>query len=151
MADITINQVNLNIGKAEKCFTGANKKKIQFPLLKLAEGLEKYRIFNEGKSSDGSAIGKYKSARYAAYRTSRGRQTAYKDLQVEGDLLRALTVGTNGNDFVLGFATDKARLIGAAQETQTGKKIWQPTDSEIKDIQKQAIKEFRKCFKKSFK
>ena len=151
MAEIKITDVVINIREAEKCFAGQNKRDIQFPVLKLQEGNSKARIFNEGKASDNTSLGAYKNARYKAFRQSIGRQTGYKDLEVFGDLRRNFTVGTNGDDIVLGFATDKARLIAVGQEQQTGKEIWKPTKEEINDIKKAAVKRIRECLRKSFK
>ena len=119
--------------------------------MKLYEGLSKYRIFNEGKASDNNLIGNYRSLSYKKARQARGRQTGYKDLEFEGDLRRSLTVGTNGDDFVFGFATDKARLIGGAQEKQTGKEIFNPTNEEIKKINKQLVNSINQCLKDVFK
>ena len=151
MATITINDLNIRIADTEKCFKGSRKKDLQFPLLKLQEGNSKYRIFNEGKSSNGSSLGQYRSLSWKAARLAKGRQVGYKDLEFDGTLRRSYTVGVNGSDFVLGFVTDKSRLIAAAQEAQTKKDIWKPSDEELRDLRKLAAKEIRRCLKKGFK
>ncbi len=150
MAEIKLEDFNEELAKAANLFTPKKIKQIQFPILKFYEGTSKYRIFNEGKATDGSLIGRYRSLSYKKAREAKGRQTGYKDLEFFGDLRRSLTVGTNGDEFVFGFATDKGRLIGQYQETQTGKEIWSPTSSEIKDINKLLAKEITKCLKSAF-
>tara|TARA_R110002126_G_scaffold287993_1_gene441161 strand:+ start:8264 stop:8716 length:453 start_codon:yes stop_codon:yes gene_type:complete len=150
MATIKLSDFNITLSNAATTFSKEKIKAIQLPVLKLYEGLSKYRIFNEGKASDSSLIGKYRSLSYRKARQARGRQTGYKDLEFEGDLRRSLTVGTNGKDFVFGFATDAARLIGAGQEKQTKKDIWNPTTSEENDINKATAKLITKCLKTVF-
>ena len=151
MADITLQGFEEILNSAADILSGEKLKEIQFPALKLYEGLSKYRIFNEGKASDNNLIGKYRSLSYKKARESRGRQTGYKDLEFEGDLRRNLTVGTNKKDFVFGFATDKARLIGGYQESQTNKEIFNPTADEIKQINKQLINSIEQCLKTTLK
>lgn len=150
MAEIKLGDFEKDLSEAANLFTNDKIREIQFPILKLYEGLSKYRIFNEGKASDSSLIGRYRSLSYKKAREAKGRQTGYKDLEFFGDLRRSLTVGTNGEDFVFGFATDKARLIGGYQETQTGKDIWNPTNDEIKNINNQLAKSITKCLKDAF-
>ena len=150
MAEIKLEDFERDLAEAVKLFSPKKINKITFPILKFYEGESKYRIFNEGLASDGSKIGNYRSLSYKRAREARGRQTSYKDLEFEGDLRRSLTVGTNGNEFVFGFATDKSRLIGEYQEAQTGKEIFEPTNSEIKDINKLLAKEIEKCLKTAF-
>lgn len=151
MATITINDLVGRVEDLEKCFKGKNKRDLQFPILKLEEGLMKQRVFNEGEAADGTKLGNYRSKSHAKKRRLRGRQTGYKDLEFEGDLRRSLTVGTNGGDVVLGFSTDKGRLIAAYQESdrQTGKEIWSPTDSEINQIKEVVVERIRACLKKN--
>ena len=151
MADITLQGFEEILNNAADILSGEKLKEIQFPALKLAEGSISLRIFNEGKASDDKLIGKYNSVGYKKYRKSRRRQTKYKDLELEGDLRRSLTVGTNKKDFVFGFATDKARLIGGYQESQTNKEIFNPTADEIKQINKQLINSIEQCLKTTLK
>ena len=107
------------------------KAEIQFIAIKRIEADMKRRVFNDGKATDGSSLGKYKSRSHIKKRTERGRQTGYKDLDFEGDLRRSLTTGEQGQKAVLGFTTNRQRLIAEGQEKQTGKSIWEPSKSEI--------------------
>lgn len=147
MATIKLGKFKQMLTKAADAFSDSKIKEIQLPILKLYEGLAKYRIFTEGKASDDDFIGTYRSLSHKKARAARGRQTGYKDLEFEGDLRRSLTVGTNGKDIVFGFATDKARLIGKNQEKQTGKAIFRPTRKERSTIKKQIAKSITKCLK----
>ena len=151
MADISLQGFEEILNSAADILSGEKLKEIQFPALKLAEGSISLRIFNEGKASDNKLIGKYNSASYKKYRKSRRRQTGYKDLELDGDLRRSLTVGTNKKDFVFGFATDRARLIGGYQESQTNKEIFNPTADEINQINKQLINSIEQCLKTTLK
>ena len=56
---------------------------------KRLEGLQKQRIFNDGKASDGSQIGEY-SESYSKFRQNfrSSRQVDYVDLQLTGDLFK---------------------------------------------------------------
>jgi len=55
---------------------------------KRLEGLMKKRIFNNGKATDESLIGKYKSKSWIKKRSLSGRQVNKVDLQDEGNLIR---------------------------------------------------------------
>jgi hypothetical protein len=93
----------------------------------------KQRIFNRGLATDGSAMGAYRSAQYKKQRQSQGRQVGYKDLEFNSDLRNAIQQGKAGSANVLGFTTDKARLIAGYQQDvrQTGKIIFEPSQNEI--------------------
>lgn len=151
MATVTPIQFARKMNNLKRCFD-SNKKQIVLPAMKLAEGLLKKRIFNEGKASDGARIGSYSQlSGWRKIRESKGRQVAYKDLFFNGDLQRNITVGTNKGDFVLGFASDKFRKIMEGQEQQTSKDIINLTKEEVDKVSKLLGKEFSQCLEQSFK
>lgn len=106
---------------------------VEIPALKTFEGEYKQRIFNDGGATSGS-IGRYRSASYRKKRRAAGRQIAYKDLSFYGDLLRNIQVGKHKQKNVVGFVNDKSRLIAGYQEKQTSKLIFEPRDSEAKNV-----------------
>lgn len=143
MANVTIDQFTARLKNLETCIE-KEKKKIQFSALNTANGLMHKRIFNQGLSSDGTALGVYRSKQWKKTRENKPRQTAYKDLFFNGDLSRSLTVGENNGDFVLGLSTDKARLIMEGQESQTRKtisEITKETEDKVIEIANEMIAE----------
>lgn len=105
----------------------------QISSLSRLEGEIKQRIFNRGEAADGTAIGNYRSRQHIGRRQSTGRQTAYKDLELSGELRRSIQIGKSGGKNSLGFTTDRSRLIAEAQQTplQTGKIIFAASEREI--------------------
>lgn len=105
----------------------------QIVSLNRLEAEMKFRIFNKGEATDGSAIGQYRSDQYKKQRQAAGRQTGYKDLEFNSDLRRSIQKGKTGNLNTLGFTNDKARLIAEAQQTprQTGKVIFSASRDEL--------------------
>lgn len=88
------------------------------------------RIFNEGQASDGTGIGEYNYLPYREYRKKRGRQVGYVDLELDGDLRRAITTGVAGKDVVLGITNEDEAAIAAKHEERYKKAIFTPNDSE---------------------
>lgn len=105
-----------------------------------------FRIHNEGKATGGDLIGPYRSAQYIQRRLTKGLRVDTKDLQFEGNLLRSLVVdlGPDGRP-ALGFNAHIYRIIAGAQEDQTGKVIYTPSDQEIENSLKEYIETLRKC------
>lgn len=60
-------------------------------------GLMKRRIFNQSLDAEGVTLGPYFSEQYARDRRRAGRQTARKDLEVDGTLRRSIEVVTVSN------------------------------------------------------
>lgn len=60
-------------------------------------GVMKRRIFNQSLDAEGGSLGPYYSEQYARDRRRQGRQTARKDLEVQGTLRRAIEVVTVSN------------------------------------------------------
>lgn len=90
------------------------------------------RIFNRGEATEGEGIGDYKNLSYRKYRESRGRQVSYVDLELDGDLRRAITTGVSGKDVVLGITNDTEAGIAAKQEERYKKQIFTPSNEEEK-------------------
>lgn len=110
----------------------------------------KGRIFNDGKATDGSAIGRYVSD-WKKIRERAGRQIGFVDLQFDGDLKNGIQVGKEGgNNNTLGFTRTKERLKADGHETYRKKKIFKPTKTERKILVKSIGEEIRtivaKCF-----
>lgn len=88
------------------------------------------RIFNSGQATDGSGIGEYNYLPYKRYRQSRGRQVAYVDLQLDGNLFRNIQTGASGKDIVLGFVDPDQAAIAAKHEQRYGKDIFVTSEAE---------------------
>ena len=108
-----------------------NAGRVQLSAMKRAEGELKLRVFTNGEAADGSKLGPYKSEQHKRKRAQRGRQTANKDLNLEGDLFRSVITGEQNGKAVLGIATNKQRLIAEGQEDQIGKRIFALSDDEV--------------------
>jgi len=114
------------------------------------------RIFNQGKATDGSSLGTYRSKSYKKKRQnppdgSGGRQIIKKDLQFYGDLRGNISLGiTNGNKNALGFKSDGARLIATYQEgkRQVGKPIFTPSKGELDAMAAAYLKEVTKIIRR---
>lgn len=65
-----------------------------------AMAVYKRRIFNDGLTSSGVAIGRY-SQEWSEVRRARGRQVSYVDLQFTGELFESIQVGTRDNRVVI--------------------------------------------------
>lgn len=113
----------------------AKAERAEVAALQVMQAEMTFRIFNDGKAADGSDIGTYRSDSHKRIRRNRGRQTSYKDLELDGDLRRSIVRGTSSGQNVIGFTDDKNRTIAEHQETpaQTGKVIFTPTDQEIEN------------------
>ena len=96
----------------------------------LLEGLMKQRIFNDGKATSGSKIGKYKSKSWKKTRTQLGFQTGYVDLQFTGDLIGSIQVVEDGGNVYLAIINDKDFDKAKGNEEQRKKIIFEPSKSE---------------------
>jgi hypothetical protein len=122
-----------NILRLTSSILGEVGERSQIVSLSRLEGEMKYRIFNKGLATDGSAMGAYRSAQYKKERLAKGRQVGYKDLEFYSDLRNSIQQGKSGSSNVLGFTNDRARLIAGYQQEarQTGKIIFEPSQAEI--------------------
>lgn len=160
MALITLREFGKKLDRLNRC---VNQHYWKIPALKLAEGLMKRRVFNDGKDTAGNLIGQPPIATpplMGVYSRSQGlkrrnnskrRQIAKKDLFLEGDLSRSLTVGTSNGEPVMGFSNAKARLIAQAQQDQTNKDIFKTSQDEAFKIARSAARELQKCLQKNSK
>lgn len=96
----------------------------------LLEGLMKERIFNDGKATSGSKIGKYKSKKWKKTRTEAGFQTGYVDLQFTGDLIGSIQVVEDGGNVYLAIINDKDFDKAKGNEARRKKVIFEPSKSE---------------------
>lgn len=126
---------------------GAVSKSLKFGVsaLKELEGDHKRRIFNEGKATDGSRIGRYVSS-WKKVRESKGFQTSYVDLEFTSGLRNNMQVGTEGSRAVYAFQNTRYRKVMEGQEQQKQKEISKASDQEIKT----AIETYRKEFRSEF-
>lgn len=117
------------------------------------------RIFNDGKASDGSSMGKYKSNSYAKKRASRGLQIQKKDLQFTGNLSKAIKIGVSQKELTLGIVKDErgegltSGKISEYQETskQVGKTIFKPTQKELDKFNKTVTNKMTELLSKRIK
>ena len=141
-------------GKAFKLFSDKLIKEsrvAEVAALKTLEGDMKARIHNQGRATDGSSLGSYRSKSYKKKRESQGRQTVKKDLQFTGDLIANYTVGVTGqNRNALGFRNDKTRLIAEGQEgkKQVNKPIFTPSKGELDNMAAAYLKEVTKIIRR---
>lgn len=110
------------------------------------EGKMKERIHQDGQKTDGSQIGTY-STRWANVRASRttesgtsnALQTAYVDLEFNGDLRASLQTGESEGMPVLGFDSEDQYKKASGLSNGNGKwngygEIYTPNDEEIDDL-----------------
>jgi hypothetical protein len=102
----------------------------------LLEGLMKQRIFNDGKATSGSKIGKYKSKKWIKTRTESGFQTGYVDLQFTGDLIGSIQVVEDGGDVYLAIINDKDFDKAKVNEARRKKVIFEPSKAERIETEK---------------
>jgi len=102
---------------------------------KRLEGLMKKRIFNNGKATDESLIGKYKSKSWIKKRSLSGRQVNKVDLQDEGNLIRNFRTVRDGQEVVLAIVTDEDAAKAFGNEKRRKKKIFLPTFEEEKQVE----------------
>lgn len=113
------------------------------------EGRMKRRIFNQGKNSAGSPIGKYTSKWWMKQRkdggkfSPGGRQIRYVDLQNKGDLFRSFQVAKDGQGAAMVVLDDEDFKKAKGQELIQGRKqkkdempIFDPTSQEVTSVQK---------------
>ena len=158
MARVTLREFGRKLDKLNRCVNNNDWKIVP---LKLAEGLMKRRVFNDGKATDGSLIGSppvAQAPRQGVYsrshgkrRRSRGRQIGKKDLFLEGDLSRSLTVGTSRGEPVMGLSNARARLIAEAQQDQTNKEIFRTSKDEARKVARAAARELQQCLNRNSK
>lgn len=68
---------------------------------------------------------------YSEYRKLVGRQNNHVDLNLTGNLLGDIRVGSTANGNVLAFTTDEQSQLGSALETKYNKTIFAASDLEI--------------------
>lgn len=105
-------------------------------------GAYAYRIFNQGKATDGSKIGDYKEGRYKNnVRKDGGYQVGYVDLQLTGGLFFSIVIGDNGPRKVLGYNNIDAAKIAGYNEERYSKNIFLPSQEE-QDIARNAFLDY---------
>lgn len=136
-----------------------SKKKdlIEIPTLKELEGSLKQRIHNEGKDSENETIG-VKGKRKGKYSPSyekRKKEVVGEDvypinLQLNGDLLRGYTVGTEGGRNVLKFQDDLSKKKMARHEKSYNTEIMKPSSQELDDMKEVLITQVEIALKEAF-
>lgn len=114
------------------------KHRLQTAACLKVQGLIRRRIHNFGRATDGSEIGQYSQGYAEKRRTGlkiggvifKGLQTNYVDLEVTGDLRRAIMTGTLEGNVVLGV--NEAELGKALKHERKYGEIYAPTTEEIK-------------------
>lgn len=101
----------------------------------LLEGSMKQRIFNDGKATSGSKIGKYKSKKWIKTRSELGFQTGYVDLQFTGDLIGSIQVVEDGGDVYLAIINDKDFDKAKGNEERRKKIIFEPSKAERTEVE----------------
>lgn len=97
------------------------------------KGLMTQRIFNAGEDAENKSLGVYIGPKvkargskdderltvYERYRSKKGRQIGYKDLEMEGSLRRSIIVAYDGKIEIV-IDNEESALIAAGQERQIG-------------------------------
>jgi len=86
------------------------------------EGRMKRRIFNDGKNTAETKIGKYKSKYWTKKRSEKGNQTGFVDLEFTGDLRNSMQVVKDKNSIYFVIINDKDFEKSQGQELIQGKK-----------------------------
>lgn len=135
------------LGNISECVNVARDRAYFFALTNLLANMKK-RIFEEGKASDGSLIGRYQliPGRHRRKRVANNRQVGYVDLFFDGDLAKSVQVFKIDGNHAIAFSFRKFRLIAEGNEGQRKKKIFAPTDEEVQE----AILDVGRFFKEEF-
>ena len=93
------------------------------------------RIFVDGLDSNNSKIGTYKTKSYREYKERRGRQSAFVDLRLEGDLKNSLQViPISSVETGIGFLNSFEALKANVNEERYGKDIFSFTNQELNSV-----------------
>lgn len=142
MANITPDQLRGKLAALKSALSEVRGKAEVAGIQTLRADMER-RVFNNGRGTD-RPLGPYRSAAYKRFRANRKRQTAYKDLELTGQLRRDLIVGELGDNAVLGFRTDRSAKIADYQEEQLNIFIWRPNSDELKRMLNAMVKTINK-------
>lgn len=108
----------------------------------IASSDQELRIFTRGQTTSGETL-RYISKQYKKKREKMGRQVAYKDFYLRGDLFNSLSfIETTPNRIVRGFSNPKTALIaqGVAEQIDLQKEdIWGLSKSEVESANKEFI------------
>jgi hypothetical protein len=118
------------------------------------------RVFTKGNITEGSA-GKYVSEPYKKKREKKGRQIAYKDFEMNGDLRKSFKLLKNKKGVCeVGFNNSKEALIAKGQDEQMRRLrgaegeynvIFSASEPEIKEATKLAVDKITKTIEKRIK
>lgn len=136
--------MELDLGKAGQVFDNlrkafeANLPNMLFNAANVGSAEMQWRVFNQGKAADNS-VQHYRSSYYKRLRTEVGRQVAYKDWILSGDLFNSLGLRLRGKD-VIEYAFNSRRQAEIAgyqeQARQVGKPIFTLNADEIAVVEK---------------
>lgn len=151
-----------------------NDDRIAIPYLKEIEGSTKQRIHNQGKDSNDEIIGinsKGKGRYSPGYERSKSIQLGYTkklkkgqrktgtesyeqiypiNLQLKGDLLRAYTVGIEGDKSVLKFQDDFNSNKAAWNEKNFKTDIYRPSDEQLEDSKEILLESVQEVIREMF-
>jgi len=106
----------------------------------IARADQEQRIFGRGETTSGQTL-RYLSKQYKKKREKMGRQVAYKDFYLRGDLFNSISfIETTPNRVVNGFTSpDTAKIARYVAEQIDLKKddIWALSNSEVNEATKQ--------------
>jgi hypothetical protein len=125
-------------------------KKIADELPEIFEGAHRKRLDN------GNPKKKYKSSAYKKIRENKGRQTAYIDMQLTGEFVRSMKVGTDNGNVVYGVQnlsvgkTDTSTIFKGQVERNKHGDILKINDEEIRKGIEAAKSYFNKQIKDLF-
>ena len=128
------------------------RNKADFVAISSLLAMMKRRIFSNGIASDGTKIGNYQvdPGVHRKRRVKAGFQVSYVDLVFEGNLMESVQMAKIKDTYVIGFSLRKFKLIAQGNEEYRGKKIFTPTEEEVKKATEIRFEEFNKQFKICF-
>ena len=99
------------------------------------EGLKRAGKYGDAKFKNGKPHKTAYNANYKALRNKIGRRIDKVDLNFSGKLSKEFGLDLKSkNEVDLGFLTEYGTLISEGLEIKYGKKIWDITDNDVKDI-----------------
>ncbi len=146
--NVTLAQLEKQLESSLTALEG-KRDRVEIVALKGIEAEYKERLFEDGLSTNGSKIGKYVS-NWKKKRAQKGRQTGFVDQNFNSDNQRSIQVGKASGSNVMGFLTDKQRLIAEGAENYRKKDIYVVSEKEIDFGIEQGTEEILKIWKDGF-
>lgn len=149
MANLTPDQLSKKLSCIQaELRKKSNIKRLGNVAMARGQGDVSRRVFNDGRATDGNDIGQYASGAYREKKVSRGQRVDKVRLQYNGDLRNSFIAGNdNQGNPALGFTKTSERLKAQGNTEYRGKKIFQPSEKEIKTMQKIVVQQVRELIK----